>query len=497
MKINEITDEDLHEAPRSRFKQAMKGLGSRALNLIPGGDARAANLAARADLDATVNNVYREFARFLGSRDKKISQASGKDLRDFLTTNRIEFSGKKNIPDDRFNKDAMNHWLFRVGREIVSKQLDTDVFGGGDVYADRTSTSASQDTASGVSDDLSDAGSTEFSDTEDEQHREIPRGLILSQADSDYLWNGHKWIDARLKRIAKKDVQQQLSSQADKIRSTSDLPKNAKFLHDDTVYSWNGVNWINTKRKHIAKKDVQKEINDIIDGKTIARSKPASVVKPVVKSGGDPFKGLVVSASDENDYVWRGANWVNLDNKRLAKKDIKKELEQNVPVIDGEIPDGLKVEYQDTVYRWNGRLWYNNSRKRFAKKEIAQRLTDYVLGQQSEDQSQSDEDDAIKDIPLGTVLTHDDKDYYWSGKAWLDFSGDRAGLDIQRLLVDKAPSRATSHDTLPDELTLRDSDGNLWTWQDMKWIDKDTGDEADLSKTRELTLKMIVPKKSK
>lgn len=470
MKINEITNEPLEEAPRSRIKQAMKGLGSRVLGKIPGGDARAANLAARADLDATANNAYREFARFLGTRDKTIPQATGADLREFLSANNIRFSAAEKIPAGSLQKEDMNHWLFRIAREIVSKQADTDAYPETDPD-DKQEKPVQEPTA----------------------RTDIPRGLILTAGDSDYIWQGHQWVDIRLKRIAKRDIQSQLRQSAGQIHSVDDLPENAKFLHDGTVYRWTGHQWVDTQRKRIARRDVKQEINDRIEGKATQ-----GLVRPVTKQSAEPFVGLVVSASDENDYVWKGASWVNIENNRLAKKSIKDELNQNVPYITDTIPDGLKVLHDGTVYRWTGHQWINARLKRIARREVAQELSDMVLSKDAntdeDPEETSKEFSTEKDIPVDTVLVADGKQYYWDSNQWVDFDKNPAALDVQKQLTDQAPERATSHDTLPDKLIMRDDDDNLWQWDDMKWIDVESGESADKDKSRELTLKMIVPK---
>lgn len=101
MKINEIT-----EAPVSGFKQAAQGIGSRVLNKV-GMKSTAANLAGKADLAATANNLYRQFMTFLGTQNKNAKQADTQDVIDFLDGKNVDTSDidtTQPMTPDRMNK---------------------------------------------------------------------------------------------------------------------------------------------------------------------------------------------------------------------------------------------------------------------------------------------------------------------------------------------------------------------------------------------------------
>jgi hypothetical protein len=101
MKINDIT-----EAPVSGFKQAAQGIGSRVLNKV-GMKSTAANLAGKADLSATANNLYRQFMTFLGTQNKNAKQADTQDVIDFLDGKNVDTSDidtAQPMTPDRMNK---------------------------------------------------------------------------------------------------------------------------------------------------------------------------------------------------------------------------------------------------------------------------------------------------------------------------------------------------------------------------------------------------------
>jgi hypothetical protein len=117
MKINEIT-----EQPVSGIKTGLQGLGSRILNRIPGMKATAGNLAARADLGDTARNAYTEFAKWLGSRNKKINQATGDDLKLFFDDAGLDASG---IADGPLDKARLNAAMIDAATQISSKTKKT------------------------------------------------------------------------------------------------------------------------------------------------------------------------------------------------------------------------------------------------------------------------------------------------------------------------------------------------------------------------------------
>lgn len=115
MKINEVI---LNEAPVNPITQKIQGLGSRVLNKI-GMKSRASNLAGKADLGATANNLYKQFNSYLGTQNKNVNQATGKDLSDFLSTKNVK---KMKIPAGPIDKNTINQILMDISKKAMQRQ---------------------------------------------------------------------------------------------------------------------------------------------------------------------------------------------------------------------------------------------------------------------------------------------------------------------------------------------------------------------------------------
>jgi hypothetical protein len=105
MKINEIT-----EAPVGGFAQAAQSIGSKVLGKVPGMKSKAANLAGKADLAATANNLYNQFMTFLGTQNKTDKQADTQDVIDFLDSKSVDtgdIDTAQPMTIDRINKIFM------------------------------------------------------------------------------------------------------------------------------------------------------------------------------------------------------------------------------------------------------------------------------------------------------------------------------------------------------------------------------------------------------
>jgi hypothetical protein len=105
MKINEIT-----EAPVGGFAQAAQSIGSKVLGKVPGMKSKAANLAGKADLAATANNLYNQFMTFLGTQNKTDKQADTQDVIDFLDSKNVDtgdIDTAQPMTIDRINKIFM------------------------------------------------------------------------------------------------------------------------------------------------------------------------------------------------------------------------------------------------------------------------------------------------------------------------------------------------------------------------------------------------------
>ena len=87
MKINELSrSQQVDEVPAGGLSQLGNKLGAKILSKIPGGAAKskAGNMAGKADLGDTANNLHKEFNTYLGTQGKKMAQATGEELSAFL-----------------------------------------------------------------------------------------------------------------------------------------------------------------------------------------------------------------------------------------------------------------------------------------------------------------------------------------------------------------------------------------------------------------------------
>ena len=121
MKLNEIiVEQQLDEIPAGGIGQMAKKVGSRVLNKVPGATAKskAANLAGKADLGDTANNLHKEFNKYLGTQNKNIKAATGEDLADFLKTKRHTTSAT--IPSGILQKQQLNDLLMTAAKEAMA-----------------------------------------------------------------------------------------------------------------------------------------------------------------------------------------------------------------------------------------------------------------------------------------------------------------------------------------------------------------------------------------
>lgn len=121
MKLNEIiVEQQLDEIPAGGIGQMAKKVGAKVLNKVPGATAKskAANLAGKADLGDTANNLHKEFNQYLGTQGKNIKAATGEDLSDFLKTKKHNTSAT--IPSGQLQKQQLNDILMTVSKEAMA-----------------------------------------------------------------------------------------------------------------------------------------------------------------------------------------------------------------------------------------------------------------------------------------------------------------------------------------------------------------------------------------
>lgn len=126
MRVNDITEQQLDEIPAGGIGQAMKGTASRFLNRLPSQAAKskAANIAAQADVGETANLLHRDFNAYLGQQNKKMKQATGEDLAEFLKIKKHKT--QQNIPQGVLQKQQLDQLLMAIAREAVSNPEASD-----------------------------------------------------------------------------------------------------------------------------------------------------------------------------------------------------------------------------------------------------------------------------------------------------------------------------------------------------------------------------------
>tara|TARA_B100000214_G_scaffold220283_1_gene160211 strand:+ start:295 stop:861 length:567 start_codon:yes stop_codon:yes gene_type:complete len=121
MKIDEITNSDkLDEVPAGGLTQFARKAGSKILNKLPGATAKskAGNLAGKADLGDTANNLHKEFNTYLGTQGKNMKAATGEDFQAFLQSKGHKTSAE--IPSGVLQKKQLDDLLIAASKEALA-----------------------------------------------------------------------------------------------------------------------------------------------------------------------------------------------------------------------------------------------------------------------------------------------------------------------------------------------------------------------------------------
>jgi hypothetical protein len=104
------------EAPVGMMKKAGQAIGAKALGAI-GMKGKASNLAGKADLSDTANNLYNEFRQYLGTQGKDVKTATGADLSAFITSKRAKVPA---IPKGPVSKQVMDQVFMQVAKTAMA-----------------------------------------------------------------------------------------------------------------------------------------------------------------------------------------------------------------------------------------------------------------------------------------------------------------------------------------------------------------------------------------
>ena len=214
MKINEVTAVD--EAPVGGIKQAARTMGARALKRVPGMGNTAANLAGRANLGATANDLYKQFNQYLGTQNKTVANATAKDLKRFLKSKNTKSKELDAMPDiSALNKEMINNIMMKVSTRAMrgASGAGTPPASGG---SGTPPAPGGTPPASGGSNTPPAPGGTT-----------IPTGMTLTASDGQqYKWAGAQWIGAN-GRMAKRAIGQELKQAAQQAMTVPDKIRKA------------------------------------------------------------------------------------------------------------------------------------------------------------------------------------------------------------------------------------------------------------------------------
>ena len=230
MKINEVTAVD--EAPVGGIKQAARTMGARALKRVPGMGNTAANLAGRANLGATANNLYKQFNQYLGTQNKTVANATAKDLKRFLKSKNTKSKELDAMPDiSALNKEMVNNIMMKVSTRAMrgASGAGTPPASGG---SNTPPAPGGTPPASGGSNTPPAPGGTTIptggSGTPPAPGgTTIPTGMTLTASDGQqYKWAGAQWIGAN-GRMAKRAIGQELKQAAQQAMTVPDKIRKA------------------------------------------------------------------------------------------------------------------------------------------------------------------------------------------------------------------------------------------------------------------------------
>jgi len=145
----------------------------------------------------------------------------------------------------------------------------------------------------------------------------------------------------------KSDAPKKLEPNPNKEKSasnTSEIPVGFTVDYENTTFTWKGASWVANGR--LAKKELKPILNDLAQEKLKSEDAPKPETK--IKS---TVKGLEVGTKmlgpDGVEYRWRGAAWVNPQN-RIAKKAIAAYLNDQISSEKESAPPTEVVNKQTT-----------------------------------------------------------------------------------------------------------------------------------------------------
>ena len=223
MKINEVTAVD--EAPVGGIKQAARTMGARALKRVPGMGATASNLAGKANLGATANNLYTQFNQYLGTQNKGVGNATAKDLKRFLKSKNVSNKELEAMPDvSALNKEMINSIMMKVSSKAMRGASSGGTGTPPAPAAGNPAPSGSGTPPAPAAGNPAPGGTPPASGG---NATSIPTGMTLTASDGQqYKWAGAQWVGAN-GRMAKRVIGQELKQAAQQAMTVPDKIRKA------------------------------------------------------------------------------------------------------------------------------------------------------------------------------------------------------------------------------------------------------------------------------
>lgn len=217
MKISETKRNSINEGPLDLLSKS-------------GREQRSAFRQGQKTVKLTTQNLMRQFAEYLGNQGlKNYTQASVNDMKNFLDSKNVDTSDLNQLNSNRaLTKEFVQNKFQEKSREAVAGK------GAKKPTAQQSTTDDSASKSRRSEPPVSSRNSPQFKSRRSEpvkptQSVSVPKGFKLKGPDGqDYVWRGAAWTAGNSNKLAKKEIGQQLTKQAQS--AVNSLPKDVQSL---------------------------------------------------------------------------------------------------------------------------------------------------------------------------------------------------------------------------------------------------------------------------
>jgi len=125
MKITDLTEETLFEAPVSGIGQSLRKIGAGAANMV-GARGLSSRMSGQIEAGEKANRLYFDFNRYLGRIGKTPNDAAAGDLKDFLRSKRISDQYIELPDEDTLSKSEIENLFMAVARDSYRSNRYSD-----------------------------------------------------------------------------------------------------------------------------------------------------------------------------------------------------------------------------------------------------------------------------------------------------------------------------------------------------------------------------------